>query len=696
VLAFMAALFVLYLRGASLNVMVLAGLLIALTAIIDDAAADAQNIMRRVRQHRLNGSSKSTSSIILEASREVRKAATYATLICLLAATPFFFMGGLAGAFLKPLLLSYLLALLVSMLVALTVTPALSLMLFRNAPLEASPLSTETKGASAAGTGTAGRESPFVKGLERAYETFLQPIAARPSFALITAGLMVVLSVVLLPQLRQGSPLPIFQERDLLISWSGAPGTSHPTMVESSTKLSSELQSIPGVSTVAAQVGRAITSDEVASINSGKLWISLEPTANYNQTVAAIRATMDNYPELSGQVMTYTKKVVDDTLTGSSSPVTVRIYGHDLDILRSKAEEVRQAIEGVRGIESPRVEMQVEEEIVEVEVDLAAAQRYGLKPGDVRRAATTLVNSIEVGNLFEEQKVFDVVVVGTPEVRSDLTSIQNLLIDIPGGGQVRLDEVADVRIVPTPNLIKREGVSRSIDVLAEVQGRDLAAVTRDVQRALQTIDFPLEYHPEVLGEYAEAQSAQRSLWGFSIAAVIGIFLLLQAAFRSWRLATLTLAALPAALLGSVLALLLSGSELSVVSLVSFLAVLGLAARQSIALIQHYEHLEQVEGQRFGPELIVRGTRERLAPMLLTSLATLVALLPILFMGGPGLEVLRPAALVIFGGVLSSSVLSLFLLPALCLWVKAHPELEFDLGPTAEWLPNVGRAADATD
>jgi Cu/Ag efflux pump CusA len=329
-------------------------------------------------------------------------------------------------------------------------------------------------------------------------------------------------------------------------------------------------------------------------------------------------------------------------------------------------------------------------------VDLAAAQRYGLKPGDVRRAATTLVNSIEVGNLFEEQKVFDVVVVGTPEVRSDLTSIQNLLIDIPGGGQVRLDEVADVRIVPTPNLIKREGVSRSIDVLAEVQGRDLAAVTRDVQRALQTIDFPLEYHPEVLGEYAEAQSAQRSLWGFSIAAVIGIFLLLQAAFRSWRLATLTLAALPAALLGSVLALLLSGSELSVVSLVSFLAVLGLAARQSIALIQHYEHLEQVEGQRFGPELIVRGTRERLAPMLLTSLATLVALLPILFMGGPGLEVLRPAALVIFGGVLSSSVLSLFLLPALCLWVKAHPELEFDLGPTAEWLPNVGRAADATD
>jgi CzcA family heavy metal efflux pump len=695
-LSFMITLFVLYLRGASLNVMVLAGLLIALSAVIDDAASDVQHIMQRIRQHRLNRSSKSTSSIILEASRETRRATTYATLICLLAAMPFFFMGGLAGSLLQPLVVSYVLAILVSMLVALTVTPALSLMLFRNVPLEPSKLTHETTGASSLSAGTAGRESPFVKNIERAYETFLAPLAARPILALITAGLMVVLAAVLLPQLRQGSLLPTFKERDVLISWTGAPGTSHPAMVEASTGLSSELQAIPGVQTVAAQVGRAITSDEVASINSGKLWVSLEANANYNQTVADIRGVLDNHPDLSSQLMTYTKKVVDDTVTGSSSPVTVRIYGHELDILHAKAEEVRQALGGIGGITSPRVELQTQEDIIEVEVDLAAAQGYGLKPGDVRRAATTLVNSIEVGNLFEEQKVFDVVVVGVPEIRSDLSSIQNLLIDTPSGEQVRLGAVADVRIVPTPNLIKREGVSRSIDVFADVQGRDLAAVTRDVQTALQTIEFPLEYHPEVLGEYAQAQTAQRSLWGFSIAAVIGIFLLLQAAFRSWRLATLVLLALPAAFLGGVLAMLLGGSEVSVVSLVSFLAVLGLATRHSISLIQHYEYLEQVEGQTFSSDLIVRGTRERLAPMLMTGLATLVALLPIVFMGGPGLEVLRPVAAIMVGGLLSTGLLTFFVLPALYLWVKAHPELEFDLGPTAEWLPNVGRAADATD
>ncbi len=694
-LSFMTALFVLYLRGASLNVMVLAGLLIALTAILDDAS-DVQHIMQRIRQHRLNGSSKSTSSIILEASRETRRAATYATLICLLAAMPFFFMSGLAGSLLQPLVVSYVLAILVSMLVALTVTPALSLMLFRNVPLEPSKLAHETTGASSLSAGTAGRDSPFVKNIERTYQTFLSPVAARPTLALITAGLMVVLAALLLPQLRQGSLLPTFKERDVLISWMGAPGTSHPAMIEASTGLSNELQAIPGIQTVAAQVGRAITSDEVASINSGKLWVSLEANANYNQTVADIRGVLDNHPDLSSQLMTYTKKVVDDTVTGSSSPVTVRIYGHELAILYAKAEEVRQALAGIGGITSPRVELQTQEDIVEVEVDLAAAQGYGLKPGDVRRAATTLVNSIEVGNLFEEQKVFDVVVVGVPEIRSDLSSIQNLLIDTPSGEQVRLGEVADVRIVPTPNLIKREGVSRSIDVFADVQGRDLAAVTRDVQAALQTIEFPLEYHPEVLGEYAQAQTAQRSLWGFSIAAVIGIFLLLQGAFRSWRLATLVLLALPAALLGGVLAVFLGGSELSVVSLVSFLAVLGLAVRHSIGLIQHYEFLEQVEGQTFSSDLIVRGSRERLAPMLMSGLATLVALLPILFMGGPGLEVMRPVAGIMVGGLLSTGLLTFFVLPALYLWVKARPELEFDLGSATEWLPSVGRAADATD
>ncbi len=682
-LSLMTAMLVLYLRGTTFNMIILAGLMVALAAIIDDSIVDVENIMRRIRQHRKEGIQKSTSAIILESSREVRKAAVYATLISLLVIMPIYFMEGISASFFQPLAMSYMLALAASMLVALTVTPALSMMLFRN-------------GSAPQGqTGTAGRDSPLAQWLERGYERFLGA-GIKPRVAFIGFGVMVLLGLLILPQLRQESLLPKFKERDILINWSSAPGTSHPAMLETANQVSTELRAIAGVSNVTTHVGRAITSDEVVSINSGKMWVNIDSDAHYEKTLEAIRATIDKYPELSGSVLTYLKNVVDNALSGDSNTMVVRIYGHDLDILRSKADEVKQALEGIQGLDSPQVEMQVEEDIVEITVDLAAAQSYGLKPGDVRRAATTLVNGIEVGNLFEQQKVFDVMVVGTPEMRTDLEAIRNLHLDTPSGTQVRLEDVASVSIVPTPNVIKREGVSRRIDTQASVQGRDQDAVAKDIKAVLKTIDFPLEYHPELLGEYAELQTAQRSLWGFIIAALVGIFLLLQAAFRSWRLAILTFIALPAALVGGALAVFFSGGLFSIGSLVGFLAVFGIAARHSIMLFNHYQSLER-EGERFGSNLIQRGTRERLAPILMSALVTVVAILPVMFLGGrPGLEVLRPLAVVMVGGLVTSTVLTLFIMPAFYLWIKANPEHEFDLGPTVEWLPNVGRTADATD
>ena len=394
-LSLMSAMLVLYLSGSTFNIMILAGLMVALIAIIDDGILDVENIMRRIRQHRKEGSQKSTSAIILASSREVRKAALYATLISLLVVMPIYFMTGVSASFFQPLAMSYVLALATSMLVALTVTPALSMMLFGNASTPQGQ------------AGTAGRESPLAQWLERTL-----PIITKPRVAFIGFTTLVILGLLLLPQLRQESLLPKFKERDVLINWSSAPGTSHPAMLETASKVSSELRDILGVTNVTTHVGRAITSDEVVSINSGKMWVNIDPAAPYEETVAAISATIDKYPELSGSVLTYLKNVVDNTLTGDSNTMVVRIYGHDLDILRSKADEVKQALEGIQGLDSPQVEMQVEEDIVEITVDLAAAQSYGLKPGDVRRAATTLVNGIEVGNLFEQQKVFDVVVVG--------------------------------------------------------------------------------------------------------------------------------------------------------------------------------------------------------------------------------------------------------------------------------------------
>jgi Cu/Ag efflux pump CusA len=320
------------------------------------------------------------------------------------------------------------------------------------------------------------------------------------------------------------------------------------------------------------------------------------------------------------------------------------------------------------------VEDQVEEPVVEIEVDLEKAQRYGIKPGDVRRAEAALISGLQVGDLFEEQKVFQVMVWGTPQTRDSLTSIPDLLIDTPGGGHVRLGDVAEVRVVPNLNVIEREAVSRRLDVEAKVRDGDPIAVAAEVDRRLDEIDWPLEYHAEVLGNYAERQTSRNRLLAAAVAAAIGIFLLLQACFGSWRLATLAFLALPAALAGGVLAAAAGGGVLLLGSLAGFLAVLGIAAHHGIVLIKHYQHLEQREGETFGPELVLRGAREQFAPMLTTAVTTAVAFLPLVLFGDiAGLEIAHPMAVVVLGGLVTSTLLYLFVVPALYLSLGSSPE-----------------------
>jgi Cu/Ag efflux pump CusA len=285
----------------------------------------------------------------------------------------------------------------------------------------------------------------------------------------------------------------------------------------------------------------------------------------------------------------------------------------------------------------------------------------------VRRAAGVLVAGIEAGSLFQEQKVFQVVVWGTPQTRYSLSSIRDLLIDTPSGGQVRLGEVADVRIMPTTNLIQHEAVSRYINVGLNVRGRDPNAVVSDIQQRLSKIQFPLEYRAAVLGAYQEQQADQRNLLIFGLASTIGIYLLLQAAFGSWRLATLAFFTLPSALLGGVLAAFAAGSVISLASLMGLLAVFGIAVRNIIVLIKRYQYLERHEGTPFGLDLVVQGARERCAPLLMTTLAVGLALLPLVISGNiAGQEIASPVAIVILGGLVTSTLLSLFIVPSLYL------------------------------
>ena len=647
-LALMAAALVLHWRGTTVNTMVLAGLVIALGVIVDDAIIDVENIVRRLRQHRRERSGSSTAAVILEASLEVRGPIIYATLIIVASALPVFFLSGLTGAFFKPLALSYTLATLASLVVALTVTPALTLIMLRNSVIER-------------------RESALVRRLQRGYEASLARVVGRPRHAYATVGVVILAGVATLPLLGQ-SLLPSFKERDFLMHWVTDPSASHPEETRITIQSSKELRAIPGVRNFGAHIGQALLMDEVVGVNFGENWISVDQEVDYDKTLASIQEVVDGYPGVYRDVQTYLKERIREVLTGASEAVVVRLYGEDLNTLRQKAQEVQQVLSEVDGLVGEHVDLAVDVPQIEVRVDLAAAERHGLKPGDVRRAAGVLVAGEEVGDMFRGGKAYDVQVWSTPETRNSLTSIQQLPIDTPAGDRVLLEEVADVRVAPTPNQIERDQGSRRIDVGANVgDGGDLGAIVSDIQDGLQRVQFPLGVHAEVLGEHAERQAAQQRLLTFGAIAAIAIFLLLQAAFGSFRLATLSFLTLPIALVGGVLAAFASGGIISLGSLVGFFTVFGIAARNGILMINHFQHLEHVEGVRFGPELVLRGARERLSPILMTSLATGLALVPLVVAGQiPGHEIEHPLAVVILGGLATSTVLNLFVVPSLYL------------------------------
>jgi CzcA family heavy metal efflux pump len=646
-LSLLAAVLVLHWTGSTLNTMVLAGFVIALGVVVDDAILDVENIMRRLRERRAAGDMQSTARIILDASIEVRHPILYATLIVVIAVVPVFFMQALSGAFFKPLIFAYVMAILASLVVAVTITPVLCLFLLRNASL-------------------AGKVSPLSEWLGRIYVRVLARATRTPAAAYITVAVVTLAGAAVWPMLGY-SLLPPFKERDFLIHWIADPSTSHPEMLRITKRVSRELRSIPGVRNFGAHIGQAFQADEIVGVANGENWISIDPNVDYDKTVAAIKDVVDGYPGLYRNVETYLDERIEEVLTGESEPIVVRIFGSDLGVLRQQAELVRQALSTIKGIDDVKKDINVDVPHIQVTERPADALRYGLKPGDLRRASAVLMAGEEVGDIFWGGRTYDVQVWTTPDRRHSFSSVERMLIDTPMGDRVHLNEVADVQIVPTPNVIKREDGSRRIDVQADVKGRDLASVAQDVQRRLAAMKFPLGYHAIIQGAYVELQSAQADLQVFAILALVGIFLLLQLSFRSWRLAVLSFLTLPSALVGGVLAAFAAGGVITLGSLVGFLSVLGIAARNGIMMISHFQHLERFEGETFGLGMVLRGARERMRPILMTTGATAFAILPLLIYGNrPGHEIEYPMAVVILGGLVTSTLLNLFVLPALYL------------------------------
>jgi len=646
-LSLIAAIMVLYLRGGTVNTMVLAGLVIALGEVVDDAIIDVENIMRRLRLNAVAENPQSAFQVVLDASMEVRSAVVYATVIVVLAFLPVFFLEGLSGSFFRPLAASYILAILASLAVALTVTPAMSFMLL--------PATARMRH----------RDGPLVRVLKKWYRAFLHKLL---NFRLLTlSGFAALFAAIActIPWLGE-ELMPNFRETDFLMHWVEKPGIGIDAMDRITTRASKELMAVPGVRNFGSHIGRATVADEVVGPNFTELWISIDDSQDYDETVAKVQTVVDGYPGLYRDLLTYLKERIKEVLTGTSAAIVVRIYGPDMDRLRSIAAEVSSQIKPIEGVTTLKIEPQVLVPQLSIEMRPEAASQFGLTPAMLMRNVSTLVNGTQVGEIYRDQGIFGVFVRGKDQAHRDPTALQHLMIDTPSGAQVPLSSVASVTIIPAPNEIKREGASRRLDVTCNVAGRDLGAVAKEIEAAVQkNVTFGTGYHPEFLGEYAEARASRQRLLLLSIAAILMITVILYVDFQSWRLVLLMLGMLPLAVLGGVLGVFASGGVLSLGSLVGFVTVIGISARNAIMLISHYRHLNEVEKVPFGRELILRGAEERLAPILMTALTAALALAPLVYTGNlPGQEIEYPMAIVILCGLAAATIVNLFILPLL--------------------------------
>jgi Cu/Ag efflux pump CusA len=659
-LSLVSAAYVLYLRGLTFNVMVLAGFTAAVGVVIADAVVDPDVLRRRLAEHPQPAdgdtrTSPDTADTVAEASHSVRAPLVYATLILLLIPLPALALGGVAGAFARSVVVSYLLAVAVAMLVALLVTPALSsVLLSQNHARQ--------------------HVSPLARLAERGFDRFVSRYLRVPRALYGALAVLILAGLAVLPQLGNSHKmLPAMQDRNLSIHWQAASGTSLREMARITTLATRDLRGVPGVRNVGSHAGRALMADQSVNVNSAELWVSLDSKANYARAVTDVKNVVSRYPGMRADVSTYPADRIAAADTREHDPLVVRVYGHDLTELATKAGDVRTMLSGVRGVVRPTVQAQAVEPSVQIQVNLAAAQRYGITPGDVRRASATLFAGLPVGSLYEDQKIFDVVVWGVPASRQRPTDVTDLLLDAPSGGHVRLGDVADVRIAAAPTVIRHDNISRSLDVTAGVSGRSVNSVIREVKAQLASLPMPLEFHAEVLSGATQYRAEHWRVASVALAVAVAILLLLQSAFGSWRLAGLLFVAIPLGVSGGAVAALFVDGIRTLPAMLGMLAVLGIVIRNGILLTRSYQNAGADPDTPSVAEGVLAATRAQVTPIVLTALLTAGSMFPLAVAGVVGgTEILQPLAVVVLGGLISATLWSVFLLPALYLRFSARP------------------------
>ena len=639
---------VLQIFGLGINTMTLAGLAIAIGAVVDDAIIVVENVFRQLRDNRQQPNPTSSASVVCRAAGEMLNSIVYATLIVTLVFLPIFFLSGVEGRIFAPVGIAYIVTMFLSLAVALTLTPALCLLLL---------------GRMGSGQETM-PESVVVRHLKLGYRTILDLALARPRWTIGLAAGMLVAALSVVPLFGREF-LPEFREGNYIVAVTTLPGTSLQESVRIGQRVQGILRAYPEVLTVTQRAGRTELDEDALPVNMSEFDVTLQyGERSPDELLASIRADLSQIPGIAVNIGQFISHRLDEVLSGVRAQVAIKIFGPDLEVLRRTGGQVRDILSRIEGVADLQLEPQIDVPQVVIKVNREAAARYGLTVQELGAFVEAAFNGIIVSQVLERQRTFDLLVRFDEASRNDIASLKQALVDTPKGSRIPLSQLADIVIEERPFRINRESVMRRIVVQCNVAGRDLNSLIQEAQEKItQAVDLPQGYFIEYGGQFKAQQAAQRTLGVLGLVVLLGIFMLLYKALGTVKTALLVMVNLPLALIGGVVAIALSGGVMSVPSMLGFIGVFGIAARNGVILISHIQHLI-AEGGRTVQEALVQGSVDRLAPVLMTAVTTALGLLPLVIGDPVGKELERPLAWVILGGLFTSTLLNMLVIPTL--------------------------------
>ncbi len=652
--------------GISINTLTLGGLAIAIGELVDDAIVDVENVFRRLKEnHRLPIDQKQPFlRVIYQASSEVRNSIVYATIIVVLVFLPLFWLQGIEGKIFAPLGIAYITSIIASLLVSLTVTPALCALFIRPSKSVNRKMSSWKKFFSS-GIHEEHKDTSLVKWLKQKDRWILSRTIGQPKL-IITIAIVLVGGAVAIVPFFGTEFLPPFNEGSFTVNLYAPPGTSLEESNRIGTIAEKLMLEVEGVAYVSRRTGRAELDEHVEPVSNSEIDVVIDQQSEREreEIIADLRSRLRILKGVSVELGQPISHRVEHLLSGVKAQVSIKLFGKDLNEMRLTATEIAAAISNVEGTTDVQVERQQMVPQLLIKIDREALKRYGLQAGKVARDLEVFYNGTRTGQILDGQKSFDIILRTTDEGRSDIEQIRQTLVDAPDGTLIPLERIANIEYTYSVNQISHENTQRKIFVSCNVQGRDLGSTVEEIKQTIHDqIQLPTGTYLVYGGQFEAQKRASSQMMWMAILAFIGIFSVLYYYFKTWRIVLQIMLNIPLALVGSVIAVWITGGVFSVATMVGFITLTGIASRNGIMMISHYIHLVEYEGEKFSDQMVIRGSLERLVPVMMTALVASLALIPLtLDPQAPGKEILYPVATVILGGLISSTLLDVIVTP----------------------------------